>query len=200
MEIDFQWSRAYSKVSSDPAAYECVDGKIRQIGRGVQQYSPLKNKQLFLDFAQLDGSPGSCVSFAETWGLLSTPARAASSFEELHVWRREIKRMLTYIRMLPRVVKIANSRGTYARVAKIDVLLVPGSAPGSAPVLVMEPGTLLEAMNLQLALYVSGGNSLLTCQECHKTFQAGRGVKRSIAKFCGDECRNRYHNKRRVGK
>jgi hypothetical protein len=201
IKINFEWSRAFPKAAGE-SAYEFADGKIWKIGRGVQRYFPLENEQLFLEFAQLDSSPTACVAFAERFGFLQWPARShpPARFEELNFWQREIKRMMALIRALPTVVRVANSRGTYARVGKIDVLLVPGSGLNSKPVLVMEPGNLLEAMNLQLAQFVAGGNPLLTCQECHQFFAAGRGAKRTISRFCKTECRNKYHNARRGGK
>jgi hypothetical protein len=201
IKINFEWSRAFPKAPGE-SAYEFAGGKIWKIGRGVQRYFPLENEQLFLEFAQLHGSPAACVSFAERFGFLQWPARShpPAPFEELNFWQREIKRMMALIRALPTVVRVANSRGTYARVGKIDLLLVPGSGLNSTPVLVMEPGNLLDAMNLQLAQFVAGGNPLLTCQYCHAFFAAGRGAKRSIAKFCSDDHRNKYHNERRSKK
>jgi hypothetical protein len=200
IKINFEWSRAFPKAPGE-SAYKLADGKIWKIGRGAQRYFPLENEQLFLEFAQLS-TPAACVSFAERFGFLQWPARShpPAPFEELNFWQREIKRMMALIRALPTVVRVANSRGTYARVGKIDLLLVPGSGLNSTPVLVMEPGNLLGAMNLQLAQFVAGGNPVLPCQECHRFFAAGRGAKRTISRFCSSECRNKYHNARRSKK
>jgi hypothetical protein len=201
VKIDFEWSRAYS-ARPGAAAYALKDGKIHQVGNRRQSYSPFKLGPLYLEFAQLDGSPEACLGFAEKYGLLCKPARLTGPpFEELTFWRSEIKRMLASIRMLPSVVRVANSRGTYARVGKIDVLLVPGSGTDAPPVLVMEPGDLLQAMNLEMAHFISGGGQLIPCRNCGLMFQAGRaGGKRAIAQFHSDECKHAFHNAKRRSK
>jgi hypothetical protein len=200
VKIEFEWTRAYAKTLGQPA-YDFENGKIRQIGRGKQRYSPLSNQSLYLDFAQLDSSPAACVGFAEKWGLLMTPASTSNPpFEELYFWRAEIKKMQAMIGALPRVVRMANSRGTYARVGSVDVLLVPGTGADARPVMVMEPRNLLQALNLELAQSVAGGASLLTCQQCGRWFEVGADAKRTVAKFCSDRCRNRFNYERRTQK
>lgn len=201
IKINFDWTRAYAKEPGQPA-YAFKNGKIQQIGRGKQSYLPLEHELLFLDFAQLDPSPDPCIGFAEKWGLLTERAYSTGELpsEDLSTWRAEIKRMLVLIRMLPTVVRVANSRGTYARVGKIDVLLVPGTGLNATPVMVMEPGDLLQAMNLEMVHFISGGGSLLICKQCQRYFQAGRGgkgSKRVIARFCTDRCKHAFHNAQR---
>jgi hypothetical protein len=200
IQIEFEWTRAFAKAAS-AHSYEYADGKIRQIGRGKQRYSPLASQSLYLDFARLSGTPAACVAFAEKWGLLVTPASATEApAEDLSFWRAEIKKMQALIGMLPTVIRVANSRGTYARVGSLDVLLVPGTGPDAKPVMVMEPRNLLQALNLEMAQFVAGGGSLLTCQQCGRWFEAGHRGKRTVAKFCSDSCRNRFHYERGVSK
>jgi hypothetical protein len=172
-----------------------VNGKIRQVARGKQQYAPFAHGDLFLEFSQLDGSEEACVGFAEKWGLLTQRAYSTGDLpsEDISVWRTAIRTMKAHVRMLPQVVRVANSRGTFAKVGKVDVLLVPGTGPAATPVLVMEPGDLLQAMNLQMAQFVAGGGVPAICRECGRPFGAGGQGKRSDAKFCGDSCRNRFH-------
>jgi hypothetical protein len=199
IQIEFEWTRAFAKTPGEPA-YAIEGGKICQIGRGKQRYAPLVgNQSLYLDFAQLDGSPGSCLGFAEKWGMLHEPASISNPpAEDLSFWRAEIKKMMIHVRMLPTVVRMTQSgRGTFARVGALDVLLVPGRGLDARPVIVMEPRNLLQAMNLELAQSVAGGASLLTCKECGRYFEAGTGAKRTVAKFCSDACRNRFHYKHR---
>jgi hypothetical protein len=193
-KIDFTWTRAFARSPGEPA-YECSHGKIRQVGRGKQQFSPFAQGDLFLEFSQLDGSEGACVGFAEKWGLLEHHAYSKGElpFEEISKWRAAIRTMKINVRMLPQVIRIGNSRGTFAKVGKVDVLLVPGVGPGASPVLVMEPGDLLQAMNLQMAQFVAGGGVPSICRECGRAFGAGGAGKRSDAKFCSDSCRNRFH-------
>jgi hypothetical protein len=200
---DFEWTRAFAKAGNQAGAYSCSGGEIRQIGRGKERYRPLATNGIYLRFAALDGSPASCVAFANTWGLLEKPASLTTPpSEPLEFWRRAINRMKTLSRALPNVVRIANSRGTYAVVGSLNVLLVPGGPePDAKPALVMEPQSLLQAMNLQLALWVAGGGSLAICEQCKEPFQAGIGSKRrSIAKFCSVACKNRHHYEQRMRK
>jgi hypothetical protein len=199
VKIDFDWSRAYSTRPSAPA-YAIEDGKIRQIGERRQSYSPFRlGAPVYLEFAQLDGSPEACLAFAEKYGLLREQARLAKPpSEDFSFWKSEIKRMSTNVRMLPSVVRTASSRGTYAKVGKVDVLLVPGVGVDAPPVMVMEPGDLLQAMNLEMAHFISGGGRLIACRNCGVLFQAGRaGGKRAIAQFHDDDCKHAFHNAKR---
>ncbi|MET4170815.1 hypothetical protein ABIB99_001897 [Bradyrhizobium sp. LA6.1] len=202
--INFEWSRAYS-TKPGRAAYAIEGGKIVQVGDRRENYAPLRLGAVYpvyLEFAQLDGSPESCLGFAEKYGLLCTSARHSKPpSEELTLWKAEIKRMSGNLRALPNVIRIANSRGTYAKVATVDVLLVPGHGEGSPPVMVLEPGDLLQAMNLEMAQFISGGGRLVPCKNCGLLFQAGRaGGKRTIAQFHSDECRIAFNNAKRRGK
>jgi hypothetical protein len=199
--IDFRWSRAYGSRPG-ASAYTVKDGKIQQIGARKESYAPLRLGELYLEFAQLDGSPEACASFAEKYGLLTSPASLTRPpSEDLSFWRSEIRRMMIFVRSLPRVVRVVNSRGTYAKVGKVDVLLVPGVGPDAPPVMVMEPGDLLQAMNLDMAHFISGGGRLIPCQNCGVLFQAGKsGSKRTIAQFHNNECRIAFNNAKRRGK
>jgi hypothetical protein len=199
VKIDFGWSRAYS--SRGGAAYAVKDGRICQTGDKKDSYSPFKLGALYLQFAQLDRSADACVSFAEKYGLLTEKAvSSAPPAEDLRFWQAEIRAMSANVKMLPRVIRVANSRGTYSKIGKIDVLLVPGEGIDAPPVMVMEPGNLLDAMKLEMAHFISGGGRLVPCKNCGIIFQAGRsGGKRAIAQFHTDDCKRAFHNSRRGG-
>jgi hypothetical protein len=194
--VDFQWTRAFAKAGNQ-AAYAYSRGEIRQIGRGKERYRPLATDGLYLRFAELDGSPEACVAFANTHGLLTKHANLTNPpSEPLETWRREIRRMKTLSSMLPDVVKFANSRGTYAVVGELNVLLVPRAGPNASPTLVLEPNTLLQAMNLQMAKFVAGGGSWFSCEQCGGQFErGGDSDRRSDARFCSDLCRVRNHRR-----
>ncbi len=120
--------------------------------------------------------------------------------EDLKIWQAEIKKMRRLVRALPQMIKIVNSIGAASRVGSVDVCLVPGTGPNATPVMMLEPRDLLQAMNLQLAQAVAGGSALLVCKQCGRWFEAGRGAKRTVAKFCSDGCRNRFHYEERVSR
>jgi hypothetical protein len=202
IDIDFKWTRACltsRSARSDTYKIDTAAQVIRQAdGVGRETFEPLTvPTKLYLAFAELDGSPESCVGFARAWGLLTTRA-ANDASEPLEVWRREIKEMKAWIRRV-HVVRTENSRRIRMRMTSLDVALVSGE-PNTKPALVLEPRTLLDAMHLQLAQSHASGAALQSCEQCKKWFEVGARGKRSVAKFCSDECRNRFHYERRIEK
>jgi hypothetical protein len=201
--IRFEWSRAFAIRPGAPA-YAFKNGKILQVGERRQTFSPLRLGEvhpLYLEFAQLDGSPDACVAFAEKYGLLCEPAKLTKPpSEELSFWKAEIRRMLVSARMLPTRIRTVNSRGTFAKVGNVDVLLVPGAGADALPRMVMEPSNLLQAMNLEMAHRISGGARLAQCRNCGILFQSGAGGKRAVAQFHSNECRIAFHNAKRGSK
>jgi hypothetical protein len=206
VKIDFEWSRAYS--SRGGACYEVRDGKIWQVGDRKQEYRPFELGKIYLEFERLDGSSEACIAFAEKYGLLTEKAILSTPpSEDLSFWRSQIKRMLINVRTLPRLVRITPTRlqdgtvelrGTYSKVGSVDVLLLPGEGANAPPVMALEPSNLLQAMNLGMAHFVSGGGRLIPCQNCGILFQAGRsGGKRTISRFHNDDCRQAFHNAKR---
>jgi hypothetical protein len=96
--------------------------------------------------------------------------------------------------------KVIPSRG--ALITTVEVALVPGKPHGRA-VHSFRPGVLRDAMRIQLSQSIVSGNAVNVCPVCGNWFErGGRGgdVKRSIARFCSDRCRNAFHNKQRASK
>jgi hypothetical protein len=217
--IGLDWTRG--------ADYECVPSPkeksaqiIRQIGKEKIPVWPLNNPQLYLAFANLDGTAGACLTFARDVGLLATRA-SAGAFERLDVWQREIKKMKSLISMLGAkenppggIIRTANSRMVRFEATSIKVILesrprldkddrpiFDPNNPDNRPVLVLQPQSLREGMQLQLAQRVATEGSIYICKQCAKPFEAGVGEgRRSIAQFCSQRCKNRYHYLRRIGK
>jgi len=206
LAIDFEWTR---RRADGGIGYECVDQKIRQVGRPSEKLRPLEiHPTLYLDFAKLSAAPAKpltaeaiaeCVKFAKTWGLLTMHAREGAE-EDLHLWQREIKKMKGLIAMAP-MIRTANSRRVRAHVTSVDISL-ESRLPDARPALVLQARTLLDAMLVQFAQSTASGNSLHVCAQCGEWFEVGAGAdaKRSVAKFCSDRCRNRHHYERRIGK
>jgi hypothetical protein len=195
----FEWSKAYAKRSGQPA-YEFRNGKICQLGTGVQKYLPLQAETLFEKFTALDGTPATCVAFAENYGLLTEEAGTRHlPSEYLSVWQEEIKQIAALKRMLPALTTWGKSRRINIVAGDLKVLLAPGEGPDALPRITIEPDNLLQAMRLQLAQFIAGGGTWINCQneECGRPFPIrrarGEGAKRTIARFCSDSCRNRYH-------
>jgi hypothetical protein len=190
--IHFEWSKGWGYELSG-------EGKvIRQSHRGRDRFHPLEiNKSLYVAFSRLDGTPNACLEFARSWGLLTERARPDAA-EPLELWRQKIRLMKASIAMVD-MVRTVNSRRSEAAMATVKVVLVSGE-PDAKPILVLRPPTLWDAMLTQLALSKAGGGSLATCEQCGNPFEVGASGKRSVAKFCSDECRNRFNNQRRARK
>jgi hypothetical protein len=205
IEVGFTWTRG--------ARYEPGTAKatrvIRQIGKQRETYRPLETElsNLHLRFAELGDSPEGFVRFATAWGLLETPA-AEGAMESVEGWRREVRKMKGLISMFSLkeaepggILRAGGSVRTRFKATKIDVALLSGEA-GARPTMVLQPPNLLSAIYLQLATAVAGGNSIRQCAECDRWFHTGIGdkVRRSVAIFCSEECKNRHHYKQRKAK
>ena len=205
IEVGFTWTRG--------ARYEPATVKgarvIRQIGKQRQTYRPLETEMsnLHLRFVELDYSPESFARFATAWGLLETSA-ADGARESVEGWRRAVQQMKGAISMFALkdpepggILRAGTPFGVRFKATKIDVLLL-SAEDGARPTMVLQPPNLLSAIHLQLATAVAGGNSIRTCAECNRWFHTGIGdkVRRSVAIFCSEECKNRHHYKQRKAK
>jgi hypothetical protein len=191
MNINFDWTRGPGKP-----AYKILKGKICQIENGRDLDRPLERAEaLYLLFANLDPSPASCLSFAQNWGLLWTPARRGAS-ESLEDWRREIGDMKAWLRRDREHFRVAGK--IHAKITSIDVAL-EYDVPDTKPSLKLQPTTLLGAMLLQFAQSMTSGKTQSTCAYCGNWFEVGTKAKRRMAKFCSDPHRNRYHYEQRMG-
>lgn len=200
IEIGFEWTRAGRyEIAAAP-----TDKKlqvIRQIGRGRENYRPLEIDlaNLHLRFAEL-ADDDATVAFANAWGLLQTEARQGA-MESLDSWRREIRKMRGILSVLGAKTTepggFLRRGGDSLRLTKIDVLLRGG--PGTRPTLLLKPPDLLSAMWLQLANSIASGSSIRECAECGNWFHTGIGekVRRSVAIFCSEKCKNQHHYKQR---
>jgi hypothetical protein len=197
IEIGLRWSKA--------RAYEMANVKgaqlIRPVGERRYPVEPFKivgNEPLHVRFANLDGSEKSCVEFAKAYGLLKSRDEA----ERLHEWKREIENVKMLASGLQLQVNedtpggitlLGSSRKAPVELTSVAAIIVPGSS-GKRPKLSLEPKTLLDAMYLQLGLFLSTDGSLQSCKQCGKWFERGTTkARRSIAVFCSEKCKNRFH-------
>jgi hypothetical protein len=187
--IDFEWGvgRRYE--------YEKADRVIRQTSRLRDLRRPLETfSGLYHAFAELDGSPEACLKFARTWGLLRQPAKL-DAFERLDDWRGRINEMREWLDV-PRYVEMGGIR---SRMTQVDVELVSSEAGAKRPMFMrLLPRTLFDAMIFQLAQAEASGASLHTCAQCGRWFEVGASGKRTVAKFCSVQCRNRFHYDRKA--
>ena len=207
IDIGFEWTRGL--------AYECVkdDGAqiIRQTGKTEKPNPPFQplimggDKPLYARFGELDGSVEACLRFVTSFGLLKTPASVGAA-ERLDEWQREIKKTRSQMSMLSAtseqpggIVRTANSSRVRLKMTTIDVALLSGPSDPmgnnfSRPMLMLQPKNLLDAMHLQLAKFVASDGSLQVCKQCGEWFERGATEsRRSIAIFCSEKCKNRFH-------
>lgn len=205
IEIGLQWSKA--------RAYEAANVKgvrvIRPVGERPHLVEPFKiegNKPLHVRFANLDGSEKSCLKFANAYGLLRSPFKESPYLaEQLDDWKKEIRDINGLVLGLQLQVNedtpggitlLGSSHKAPVRLISIGAVLVPGSF-GERPKLSFRPETLLDAMHLQLGLFLTTDGSLQSCKQCGKWFERGTTkARRSIAIFCSEKCKNRSHYER----
>jgi hypothetical protein len=197
IDISFQWTRSLG--------YECVGtGNMRRIQptgkKRDEPFEPLRiqtEKPLYLRFAELDGSEEACLRFAQAWGLLLSEKQTEG--ERLSDWRDSIREMKNAVSALgaldeqPGGIVRRAKPGAMAKITTLDVLLRSGDQ-GSRPALVLKPRHLQDAMYLQLGKFVAGDGSVGVCKQCNGWFERGAGdSRRSIAIFCSEKCKNRFH-------
>jgi hypothetical protein len=204
IDIGFEWTRGLEYELVGEGAVRA----IRQVSLKSERYQPLSfdsKTPLYARFAKLDGSPESCLQCARAWGLLRTRA-TPDAVEPISDWQREIKKMRSTMSILATAdekpggaVRTANSRRTRFKLTSIDVALISGELDyrdenSGRPILVLQPRTLLDAMHLQLGKFVASDGSLQVCKQCGEWFERGASEsRRSIAIFCSEKCKNRFH-------
>jgi hypothetical protein len=196
---DFEWTKGQSYELANKGAV------IRQKGSRKEKFRPLDLwPDLYKDFARLD-KPESCLRFANAWGLLKSPARDGAE-ETFSDWQSGIRAVRGWIRALDiehsgewSVVRTANSARIQAKIVSVDLLLRSG-APGTRPMLLLQPRTLLDAMLVRLAQIAATGGIIRECQQCGTPFEVGGNSMRSDSKFCKAKCRNRFNYERRTQK
>jgi hypothetical protein len=175
--------------------------RIVRKGRASHRIEPLKHlPSLFRDFACLTDAE-QCLAFANKYGHLGcNPDHKAEppEGEVVSDWLMHAARLAAAIEAWERAPATFLTRyGQQLTVAQVSVELVPGRTAGQ-PVLQLVPKTLRDAIHLQFAQHVNSGRDLHTCEFCGVWFERGQGGgRKSGARFCSDQCRNRFHNQRR---
>lgn len=178
----------------DPAI---IKGKtsptIIRKGGTERMLKPLElRKALFQDFAELDGSEAACIDFAGKFGYLGFHHHRELG-ERLVDWRYEIQAMGDAIELSKR-----NPHLLIGHRGKLSVDLAFVAGEGGRPSMQIEPSTLIDALWVQFAATVSVGQVVRSCNSCGKWFPTGPGARRSKSRFCDDQCRSNYHNRRRM--
>jgi hypothetical protein len=85
-------------------------------------------------------------------------------------------------------------------IADLKASLVKDRTSG-APVVKFSPTSLLDALWLQLAQALSGGEKVRQCERCNNWFPVGgKSGRRLVARFCSDQCRIDFNSLKRTRK
>jgi hypothetical protein len=199
VEISLDWSKARAYEAANVGGVRV----IRPVGERRYRVEPFKiegEEPLHVRFANLDGSEEKCIEFASAYGLLRRDSHDHA--ERLDFWKSEIHNMKMLESALQLQVKegapggivyLGTSRKALISLTSVSVILVPGYR-GERPKLSFRPETLLDAMHLQLGLFLTTEGSLQSCKECGQWFERGAmKARRSIAVFCSEKCKNHFH-------
>lgn len=198
IDIRFEWSRSLKYESATMGGRRLIKAAGQ---RRDKPFEPLKidgQKPLYLRFAELDGSEETCLQFAHHWGLLLTQSQTGGEF--IDDWRQQIEQMREAVALLGPIedlpASLARKRrtGEAWKLTSLDVLLAPSPADTDRFSMILRPRNLFEAMRLQLATSVASGGSVRACKQCGSWFETGASEsRRSIAIFCSEKCKNRFH-------
>ena len=148
-----------------------------------ESYQPLKNV-LFDVFAKWKDTPEGMVRFCNSFGQLKGRARL-----------EQVDWLLAEQRDLRITLRLLKSGDPTALIDRLEATPIAGCAfklrrtdDGLKTVVV--PGSLIQAIWVQLLLHANSGAKLLRCDRCGKPFAVGTGTKRrSTAKYCSNACK-----------
>ncbi len=170
---------------------------LRIVGKGGSpvRYSPLKERDLYFKYSQLE-SAADLLKFMHRYGRLTNPepdyllGRPYEDVDECLRSAREMRALLSRKDAAPLPA---------GRLSRVDVLLATDPKT-RLPRIVLKPPSLRAALWLQFGQSVVGGPTWRACQYCQKMFKAGVGSKpyrRLDSKFCSTDCQITSNNKAR---
>jgi hypothetical protein len=164
----------------------------RLIGQGVPtiRRSLEAFPELYLKFAELDPTPGNCLSFARRFGLLTNP-----QWEHLSVWQALQSSMKQLIGLVKDRSMWADDHEKYVpRVFErsFDLQFEPDVNSENLLVCVV-PRSLNSALRLQCLAHSAAGGAVRACAACGNLMRIG-GVAggRADKRFCNNTCRTTY--------
>jgi hypothetical protein len=179
--------------------------EIVPVGRATNRKVPLAtNRELYLQFAELEDNPAAFVEFATAWGLLTAwglpgnterGERGTTGGELVGTWSDAVARLKSAVAVAQRDPdKLVDFAGR-AEPALVARLVRTGRA---RPSLRVTPRSLLHGLWLQLYEAVSLNTEIKNCDRCGRWFERGAETDRGRkARFCSDTCRFGFHNERR---
>jgi hypothetical protein len=193
IDLDFTWYR-------HTEGYRLKDSRVVPKGESIQSYRPLQDfptlYKVFVDqcktergvrefidkFGPLSVSPANLITqkVLAMPGLISTRGDLVTEvIEQAKLMNRQLKG-----HMIPQLP-----------LTNLGAVLVPDTG---AIKLKLSPSRLIDALWLQMAQAISGGQSVKECRQCGIPFKVGPGSGRRFdAKFCCDEHRIAFNSRAR---
>jgi hypothetical protein len=220
---EFVWTRYARYEIAEPCWFASDDGVRWEFGRriittsdGAHDYLPIrdypflyrafaniKNEQELLDFVRLYGpltDEGLTQSSAiPKFTSTVTTVDGKKLFEVVYVPGDQIDRCLKAAAWCAHILRYNAARSPLLqeRIKQLEVM--PSlcvmdilADPVDGVRMVLRPKCLLDAIKLQLLESISKGVNTFECANCGVLFS-----KKSGAKFCGDKCKDDYHNAKR---
>jgi hypothetical protein len=196
INLDFTWF-------FDTQGYRLKNGRLVRKGGELKSYRPLEAFptlfKIFIDkcrtekgviffvskFGPLITSPGGLI----TTRVLGLPGFMAAGGDS-------IREVIQQAKWMAKLLSDHKSDIPQIPLTSLEAFLVSGG--GSAIRLKLSPSRLIDAIWLQMAQSITSGRDLRECLHCGELFEVGPGSGRRLdAKFCKDEHRIAFNNRRR---
>jgi hypothetical protein len=178
----------------------------------TEQFEPFslfeREPVTFLEFADIPKTHKGVIAFADRYGLLS-----ASGLEDVDQWYGSIRAMKKAVSAwehakathdFSKIVQLVDRR---AQFSSFDALSEDRGVPvcvnlnqdGShGPVqLSIRPGTLIDALWVELALAIIGNYNYRACSVCGAYYRIEAGGDRPDKTYCSDKCRMKAYRDRK---
>jgi len=208
-QITFRWLRCrdHYEVTKDKGGFRVVQPR----SQNMEIIEPLElNNALWKQLADAQGNETRLLDFANAFGMLAPFALPLDAFdleagefpnhrpEAIADWRKTTSE-LSHVIERWRVGDLTEVCRTITglRLSNLSLRLEPQSWR-EPPVLSIGPGSLCDAIWVQLAHAVSNDLKQKPCVVCGTWFSYGPGTEfNSKRKYCSDTCKNRFHEVRR---
>lgn len=226
LKINFEWFRDEDGYRVVGAHDQPNRSKIVRKGGPLRSVRPLEfHGHLFQQFADLPGTEESCLEFVCHFGFLGVsagergddrrfgflgvsaggrgddrrerPIYDPPEGEYLFQWWAAITDLRVQLEGW-RSFGSGLPPGFVERLKPAEMIArLQERGPGERPALSLQPKSLLGAIHIQFFEFVASGKDLRACEQCGKWFETGASARRAVARFCSDDCRTKFHNRRR---
>ena len=193
IHIDFTWY-------FDTKGYEPKDGRIVPRGGKLQDYRPLEDyPTLFRIFIKKCRSESGVIDFVNKFGPLNTnpgnliTTRVLGLPGFMGAGRDSIGEVIRQAKSMAKLVSGYKSDIPQIPLTSLEAFLATGPIR-----LKLSPSRLIDALWLQMAQSITSGRDVQQCVHCGELFEVGPGSGRRLdAKYCKEEHRIAFHNRRR---